>query len=373
VTLSSNDPGEGIVLGEPHVFDSETWDIPRNVNLEGVDDSIDDGDVSYQINASVASDDLVYADLSVDPLAVTNVDDDTAGITVGAISGNTDESGDQATFTVKLDSEPVAGVTVTLTGDPTEGSLDPAELTFTDQNWFEAQTITVTGLSDDEADGSVTYNVTFAVTSVDSKYNEMVVDALAVTNDDAIQCAGLGFSENFDDGLDEAWQIFASTLVEVSGESAASGSSTGLAFIESGSAYLGMGVGFASSTPTYVSVHMRADGSSLNGRNYFVLGDDNVATNEGVIHLFANGSDWVVADSDGNTRLTEIVPNTYEHFEFYLDWNARTYDIYRGGGLLEEGQPFRNPTSTDVTQLHLFNLDIDAVAEYDEISIGCGI
>ena len=82
---------------------------------------------------------------------VTNLDTETAGFTITPTSGlETTEAGGTATFTVVLNSQPTANVTIPLTSsDPTEGSVSPAQLTFTATNWNAPQTVTVTagGLS----------------------------------------------------------------------------------------------------------------------------------------------------------------------------------------------------------------------------------
>ena len=57
-------------------------------------------------------------------VAVTNSDDDTVGIFVSAISGNTTEDGVAATFTIFLESEPTADVTIPLSSsDLGEGTI----------------------------------------------------------------------------------------------------------------------------------------------------------------------------------------------------------------------------------------------------------
>ena len=59
------------------------------------------------------------------------------------------ESGTTASFTVKLDSPPTADVTIDLTSsNPGEGTVSPASLTFTAANWYQPQTVTVTGVDD---------------------------------------------------------------------------------------------------------------------------------------------------------------------------------------------------------------------------------
>src|SRR5439155_1454207 len=67
------------------------------------------------------------------------------GNTVTPTSGlTTTEGGGTATFTVVLDSQPSANVTIGLSSnDLTEGTVSPASLTFTPGNWNVAQTVTV--------------------------------------------------------------------------------------------------------------------------------------------------------------------------------------------------------------------------------------
>ncbi|MBF2759954.1 MAG: hypothetical protein ISN28_06745, partial [Ectothiorhodospiraceae bacterium AqS1] len=63
------------------------------------------------------------------------------------------DEGNTGTFTVKLDTEPSADATVTISSaDAGAVSVDPASLTFTTSNYSTAQTVTVTG--EDDADGS---------------------------------------------------------------------------------------------------------------------------------------------------------------------------------------------------------------------------
>ncbi len=73
-------------------------------------------------------------------------DSDAAGITVDPTSGLvTTEAGGNATFTVVLNTQPVADVTIGLSSSDTgEGTVSPNSLTFTSGNWSSVQTVTVT-------------------------------------------------------------------------------------------------------------------------------------------------------------------------------------------------------------------------------------
>ena len=89
---------------------------------------------------------------------VTVADDDTsAGVTVTPATLSVDE-GDAVMYTVVLDALPSAPVAVSVTpGDVSVATVDAAELVFDASNWSTAQTVSVTGVADDDmADGSVT-------------------------------------------------------------------------------------------------------------------------------------------------------------------------------------------------------------------------
>jgi len=120
-------------------------------------------------------------------VSVSNTDDDTRGITVTPTSGLvTTEAGGTATFTVKLNTQPTASVTIGLSSSNTaEGTVAPASLTFTTANWATAQTVTVTGVNDAIDDGNIVYTiVTAAATGGD--YGTASVDAanVSVSNTD---------------------------------------------------------------------------------------------------------------------------------------------------------------------------------------------
>ena len=157
------------------------------MTVTGVNDDLDDGDIAYSIvTAGATSADGVYNGIDPADVSVTNTDNDASGITVSTISGPTTEAGGTATFTVVLNAEPTANVTVGLsTSDATEGTVLPASLTFTSANWNTAQTVTVTGVNDDLDDGDLAYSiVTAGATSADGVYNGIDPADVSVTNTD---------------------------------------------------------------------------------------------------------------------------------------------------------------------------------------------
>jgi hypothetical protein len=187
LNFASNDATEGTTAGTTRTFTTANWNVPQAVTVTGVDDAIADGNQVYAIVFSATtSADGTYALITPSAVSVTNTDNDTAGITVSAISGNTTEAGGTATFSIVLTSEPTANVALNFaSNDATEGTTAGTTRTFTSANWNMPQTVTVTGVNDDVADGNIVYAVAFmATTSTDAAYAAITPMNVSVTNID---------------------------------------------------------------------------------------------------------------------------------------------------------------------------------------------
>ncbi len=198
IPLASSNSDEGTLSTSSIVFSTSTWNIPRTVTVTGVDDSIDDGNIAFTILTSASvSDDVSYNNINPNNVSVTNEDNDTAGFTVSAISGNTTEAGGTATFTVVLNSEPTGVVTTTVhSSDTMEGTITTSTLVFAPTSWNLARTVTVTGINDDIDDGDIAYSIILdTATSSDSNYNGVNPNNVSITNmNDDI--AGVTLSES---------------------------------------------------------------------------------------------------------------------------------------------------------------------------------
>ncbi|MEB3884517.1 Ig-like domain-containing protein, partial [Lyngbya sp. CCY1209] len=190
VPIASSDPSEGTASPASLTFTPDNWDTAQTVTVTGVDDPVDDDDQPYTVQVGpLTSDDELYQGIDPGDVAVTNTDDDTAGITVVPTTGlTTTEEGGTAEFTVVLDSQPTADVAIALSSSNTaEGTVSTELLTFTAENWDTPQTVTVTGVADEVVDGDQAYTVALAAaTSDDAKYNELDPTDVAVTNVDVI-------------------------------------------------------------------------------------------------------------------------------------------------------------------------------------------
>ena len=145
-------------------------------------DSVDEA--NSVVTATISADTGSPASYSVATPAsamVTVEDNDTRGVTVSTTALAVNE-GTMGTYTVVLDSQPTASVTVTpsRTGS-SDVTFSPATLTFTALNWNTVQPVTVTAAQDNDAvDDSAT--ISHAVTGGD--YVGVTVESVVVTVDD---------------------------------------------------------------------------------------------------------------------------------------------------------------------------------------------
>lgn len=192
IPVASSNLAEGTVNVDSVTFTPSNWNVPQTVTVTGVNDDIDDGNIGYNILFGAASStDTRYNGFDPSDTTLTNTDNDTAGITVSALSGSTtSETGASVTFTIMLNSQPTASVTVPLTSsDATEGTVSQSQVVFTAANWNQPITITVTGVDDTILDGNIAYTAAIAVaTSTDLLYNGINPADFSITNlDDEVE------------------------------------------------------------------------------------------------------------------------------------------------------------------------------------------
>ena len=182
ITPTSATPAAATVSPGTLTFTTTNWNSAQTVTVTGVDDNTDQsGNRSVTISHSAASTDANYNGntISIANVTATVVDNDGAGLSINETgtpketrvtesgSGNTD------TYTVVLDSQPTASVTIVATSDDsTAARVSPATLTFTTSNWNTAQPVTVTGVNDsrDNPGGGREVSISHAASSTDTKY-----------------------------------------------------------------------------------------------------------------------------------------------------------------------------------------------------------
>jgi len=196
VNLVSDTPSEGTASPASLIFTPVNWMAPQLVTVTGVDDEVKDPAHPYKIIVTSASDDPRYARLGATQVAVTNRDNDSAGLTVALLSGlepsdpnklRTSEHGDSATFSVALTTPPSGDVVIGVASDTLpEGTVAPETLTFTPLNWNAPQIVTVTGAEDEgTADGNQPYLIVLApMPGDDPDYTAIATVTVPVINVD---------------------------------------------------------------------------------------------------------------------------------------------------------------------------------------------
>jgi hypothetical protein len=189
ISLSSNDGTEGTLATSMMsvTFTPDDWNVAKTITVRGEDDDVVDGNRPYKvITGAATSDDETYSGINPDDVDVVNVDNDSAGVIVEVLSDTSGEDGTTASFRVRLNSEPTAAVSIPIqSSDETEGTLTVDSVDFTTGNWSSPQTITVTGVNDNLADGDQDYEITLGTpASTDAKYTVLDPDDVALTNVD---------------------------------------------------------------------------------------------------------------------------------------------------------------------------------------------
>ena len=146
-------------------FTVDNWDTPQTVTVTGVaDDNATNETFDVTVTPQV-SNNGGYESVALGTVAITMADDDTPGLTISDLSNSNADDADKLevsedgsqTFTVQLDTEPTADVTVTVAPQDTgvaavsDGAglagADSFDLVFTTANWNVAQNVKVWGVS----------------------------------------------------------------------------------------------------------------------------------------------------------------------------------------------------------------------------------
>ena len=179
VTPSSSDPDVATVSSALE-FTSSDWNTFKTVTVTTLHDG-DTTDANITLT-NVVSGATSYSSVTAESVAVTVKDDDLPplGVTVST-ADLTIKEGNTAIYTVVLDTVDIGDVTVTPSSSDTDAARVSSALTFAAANYNNPQTVTVTGVQDqDETDETVT--VTHAVSS--SRYDNVTAKDVTVMVED---------------------------------------------------------------------------------------------------------------------------------------------------------------------------------------------
>ena len=185
VTPAADESGAVRVSDGVLTFTAQDWNVARTVTVTGVDDAVVNppGGRTAKVSHAVAGPGSGYESVSA-PSAWVVVLDDEAAPAPGLVLSDTTlavTEGGTGAYTVALATQPSATVTVAVTGEGSEVSVDRASLTFTGADWSTAQTVTV---SAGEDDNTVSETVTLTHTPSGGDYDSVSARTVVVTTTD---------------------------------------------------------------------------------------------------------------------------------------------------------------------------------------------
>jgi len=164
------------------IFTPANWSDFQTIEVSAADDNAVQGNRTTAISHSVSSSDPGYNGIAVSDVNVTIYDNDQAGLIITESNGSTTvtEGGSGDSYTLALSTKPASDVRI----DINSGSqvvITPASLTFTPANWDQTQSVNVSAVDDNQAEGSHNVLISHAVNSSDPVYNVLAPVTLQVT------------------------------------------------------------------------------------------------------------------------------------------------------------------------------------------------
>ena len=163
-------------------FTADNWNAPQTVTIAATQDDDAVADEPVVLTHTVRGGD--YEGISAASVEVTITEDDTAGVTISTNALEVPEGGSQS-YTVVLDTEPAADVTVEIQAPvDADMAVDQTALTFTADNWNAPQTVTIAATQDDDAVADEPRTITHAVTGGDYESVTAASVEVTITEDD---------------------------------------------------------------------------------------------------------------------------------------------------------------------------------------------
>ena len=184
----------------------------------------------------------------------------------------------------------------------------------------------------------------------------------------AYSCTLPLFEDGFEDGTYNQWtDVGGGYTITATTSTAAVGNYSLQLQGGSFTGFDGVYTTFNPGTPDYVSFYINS-ASTFDFDGFVVIGDNNTQTNNGIMNFYA---DWSGLFSMNGITSTYNA-NQWYHIEYInIDFGNTTFDYYIDGVLIQAGVLFGSTTSTDISEIHLFNYwPSTSIANYDDIFIG---
>ena len=159
-------------------FSASSYDREQTVTVSLAKDDDAEPEPAATIVHKVTSNDTAYSTATASSVSVTFKETDTRSVIVTPTS-LTVAAGLSGTYKIRLNSQPVSDVTVSVTSDDSGVTVDPSSLTFTSTNWKTAQTATVNVAK--SAGGETVKTVTLSHSVAGGRYQDQNPPDVIVT------------------------------------------------------------------------------------------------------------------------------------------------------------------------------------------------
>ncbi len=168
VTISVSSNNAAVTVSPATLtFSTINWNAAQTVTVTGAADANATNERGVQLTHTVSGGDANYAALT--PPAVTvNVADSAVSVTVSTATLAVNE-GETNEYTLRLNTSPTHAVTISVSSN-NPAVTATASLTFTRNNWNQAQTVTVMGAEDNNRTSESGVQLSHALSSSDTRY-----------------------------------------------------------------------------------------------------------------------------------------------------------------------------------------------------------
>lgn len=181
VTINLNSGTQLTVSPTILVFTTDNWNVAQTVTVTAKDDAKIEGPHTGTIVQTISTSSSNYLNVNVASVTAQITDNDFGKVILNPVSGVFSMlEGKTRTYTAVLNAAPAVDVTIDLSADP-QLSLSTSALVFTSTNWNVAQTVTVTAIDNDIADGNRVVNIVQTVDTADLIFQGTTVPNIVAT------------------------------------------------------------------------------------------------------------------------------------------------------------------------------------------------
>lgn len=150
-------------------FNASNWRNAQKITIQALDDQLIEHTHSAIVSHSVESLDSQYSGIFVQNLAVTIIDNDSAGVAISRDTLPLQEGSAPGDYNIHLTTRPSSVVTISVEPD-SQVAVNPAILHFDEVNWNQPQAVTVWAPDDQRSEGEQISAIRHQIDSEDLEY-----------------------------------------------------------------------------------------------------------------------------------------------------------------------------------------------------------